>query len=109
VFDKTGTLTKGQFTVTSIKSNNISNNKLLFFIGSVEQLSEHPLAQPFLDKCNHFNISLATPIFFNSVPRRGITANIQEFNVLFGNKAFMFHNNIDCNVINIETKNQTVT
>ena len=45
VFDKTGTLTQGQFGVTDIVTEDLSENELLTIAYSVESNSEHPIAQ----------------------------------------------------------------
>lgn len=44
VFDKTGTITKGNFKVTEINSNSISNEELLEIVSKVEVFSTHPIA-----------------------------------------------------------------
>jgi Cu2+-exporting ATPase len=47
VFDKTGTLTKGEFGITAILAfdETMKDNELLAYAGSIEQNSEHPIAQ----------------------------------------------------------------
>ncbi|WP_441001398.1 heavy metal translocating P-type ATPase [Fodinibius sp. SL11] len=51
VFDKTGTLTKGEFGVTEVLtfSDSYSREELLTLVASVEQNSEHPLAEGMLE------------------------------------------------------------
>jgi Cu2+-exporting ATPase len=47
VFDKTGTLTKGEFGITDVLvfDNAMKENELVAFAASIEQNSEHPIAQ----------------------------------------------------------------
>ncbi len=44
VFDKTGTLTKGSFAVSEKRPQGISENELLAYCASAEQISNHPIA-----------------------------------------------------------------
>ena len=45
ILDKTGTITEGKMTVTDVVPEGVSRDELLSLAGSVENLSEHPLAQ----------------------------------------------------------------
>ena len=45
VLDKTGTITEGKMTITDVIAQGVSDEELLSLAGSVEDLSEHPLAQ----------------------------------------------------------------
>jgi len=51
VFDKTGTITKGKPEVTDIYSK-VKENYLLEVAGSIEKLSEHPIAHAIVTKAN---------------------------------------------------------
>lgn len=49
-FDKTGTLTKGEIVVSDIAVQDISEEELIKYAGSLELLSEHPLATAVADR-----------------------------------------------------------
>ena len=49
VLDKTGTITKGVFKVTEIKSNNVSDKKLLKYAAIAEVNSNHPIAKSIVE------------------------------------------------------------
>ncbi|MCD6036320.1 MAG: Cu(2+)-exporting ATPase, partial [Nitrososphaeraceae archaeon] len=58
IFDKTGTLTLGQPKVVEIVTtkNGIPEDQLLHLVASVEQGSEHPMAQAILEKAHETKI-----------------------------------------------------
>ncbi|MDE6967729.1 MAG: cation-translocating P-type ATPase [Clostridia bacterium] len=51
-FDKTGTLTKGEIVVSDIAMDNIEQKELLRLAGSLELMSEHPLATAVVNKAS---------------------------------------------------------
>lgn len=51
-FDKTGTLTKGEIVVSDIATAEISEQELLLYAGSLEVMSEHPLASAVVKKAS---------------------------------------------------------
>ena len=74
VFDKTGTLTKGEFGVTDVLTFSDSYNKeeLLKLAASVEQNSEHPLAEGILEAVNEtYDIDN-----FDSITGKGIKGKV---------------------------------
>ncbi|CAG0994974.1 H+-transporting ATPase [Anaerolineae bacterium] len=96
IFDKTGTLTRGQPEVTDIviASNPITSDELLKLVASVEQSSEHPLAQAIVNKAKAQNLALAEAQNFDSIPGHGAKANVNGKTVLVGNRKLMGDNNI---------------
>lgn len=57
VWDKTGTLTSGEFEVVNIKCySDLSENDLLQIAFSLEEHSNHPLAQAIVKKANELNL-----------------------------------------------------
>lgn len=51
IFDKTGTLTKGQFCVSEIYPDGISENELLAYASAAERFSNHPIADAITKAC----------------------------------------------------------
>ncbi len=72
VFDKTGTLTRGQFGVTDIVSfGDWSPDELLRRAASIEQNSEHTIAQGILREAQDRHLPLVKVQDFTSVPGKG--------------------------------------
>ncbi len=74
VFDKTGTLTKGEFGVTDVLtfSDSYNEEELLKLAASVEQNSEHPLAEGILEAVNEtYDIEI-----FDSITGKGIKGKV---------------------------------
>jgi Cu+-exporting ATPase len=100
VFDKTGTLTIGKpkvsviFTETELKGNGYDDNELLFYAGSAEMGSEHPLGQAIIEEANQKGLNLEIPLDFENIPGKGIITDIKSKKVLVGNEKLMDNNNI---------------
>lgn len=101
VVDKTGTLTQGKPTVTDIFINediapniHISENNLLELAASLENHSEHPLAEAILTAANKQGIEPMQLKDFKAIAARGVQAKISDQLTLLGNAAFMLENNI---------------
>ncbi|MGI8314170.1 heavy metal translocating P-type ATPase [Halobacillus mangrovi] len=85
IFDKTGTLTKGEFGVTDVvPEENQEEKQLLYWAGSVEQNSEHPLAQGILEKARDQKINLGEVKDFESMTGKGLQGKVdgQEVKVV---------------------------
>ena len=100
VFDKTGTLTIGKpkvsaiFTEKDLSGNGYDEKKLLFYAGSAEMGSEHPLGQAIIEEANQKGLDLEIPTEFNAIPGKGIKTDIKNNTVLIGNEMLMIDNNI---------------
>lgn len=97
IFDKTGTLTRGQPEVTDVigaPSAAASQNELLILVASVEQSSEHPLAQAIVNKAKSQSLKLVAPLNFDSIPGQGAKATVNGRTVLVGNATLMRDNNV---------------
>ncbi|MBI5029300.1 MAG: copper-translocating P-type ATPase [Chloroflexi bacterium] len=97
IFDKTGTLTRGQPEVTDIVVSGqgaVDSNELLKLVASVEQSSEHPLAQAIVAKAKTQNLALIAPQNFDSIPGHGAKATVNGKTILVGNRKLMSDNKI---------------
>ena len=89
VFDKTGTLTKGKPAVTDIIATDIEDRALLMLAASVEQNSEHPLAEAMVVKARDNDITLLNVDKFDTYTGKGVSAKIQDKEVLIGNRRLL--------------------
>ncbi len=77
LFDKTGTLTRGDFGVTRVVvTGTISRNELLQLAASLEQSSEHPIAQGILQKAKQENLALWKTENFRALTGKGVEAMV---------------------------------
>lgn len=90
VFDKTGTLTVGHPRITSVRlvGTRGSQEDSLRFAASLEALSEHPLAEAFLEKIQELNFEPFKVSDFSAVPGKGIAGTIEGARYSLGNAAF---------------------
>lgn len=95
VFDKTGTLTKGKPEVTDIIALHGSENDILRIAASVEQGSEHPLAESIVNNAKAKKISLEAVEKFAAIPGHGIEASMSGKTYFLGNRRLMEKCNID--------------
>ena len=90
IFDKTGTLTKGQPSVTNVVPiGKFSETQILRYAGSVEQGSEHPLAQAVVRAAEKSGVGLRDPSDFEALPGLGVKAGVEGREVLLGNADLM--------------------
>lgn len=89
VFDKTGTLTKGKPEVTDIIALNGTEDEILKIAASVEQGSEHPLAESIVKNAKQKQLSLSASEGFLAIPGYGIEASIGGTKYVLGNRKLM--------------------
>ncbi len=96
VVDKTGTLTEGKPKVTSIvPMNGYKENDILYWAGSLEQGSEHPLANAVLDSAKELKIQLKEVEDFESHSGKGVTGILDGHKVGLGNSNLLQFLNIE--------------
>ncbi len=90
VFDKTGTLTKGNLTISEIYNfSNISDNKLISIVASVERHSTHPIALAIVKYAKEKNIKLKNVTNFINLPGYGLKGKINNETIYIGNRALL--------------------
>jgi Cu+-exporting ATPase len=89
ITDKTGTITEGKPSVEKIYSSNNDEDNLLKSIASLNQYSEHPLAQAVVNYAKTKNISLIEVKDFEAVAGKGVTGTVTNKKVALGNKKLM--------------------
>ena len=95
VFDKTGTITEGKPKVTDIISRNLSENELLQIAASGEKGSEHPLGEAIVKSAEERKIEFKQTKNFKAILGKGIEVNIDDKNILLGNRRLMIDKKIE--------------
>ncbi len=96
VLDKTGTITEGKPRVWEVvPSDGWNHDRLLFIASSLEQNSEHPLAEAVIRRAEAENIKPVEVLDFISIPGKGVKGRIQGVMYLAGSLSFMKENRID--------------
>ena len=87
VVDKTGTLTEGKPKLSSIvTANKQDEESLLQAVASLEQASEHPLAEAIVDAAKEKGLTLDKVKDFDSLTGRGVMGTINGKQVAIGNR-----------------------
>ncbi|WP_309609151.1 heavy metal translocating P-type ATPase [Flavobacterium sp.] len=89
ITDKTGTITEGKPSVEKIYSINNEEDNLLQNIASLNQYSEHPLAQAVVNFAKTKTISLIEVKDFEAVAGKGVIGTVTNKKVALGNKKLM--------------------
>ena len=86
VVDKTGTLTEGKPQLVDVQvTQGHEENELLKLVASLEQASEHPLAESIVRGAQERGIELSAPLEFSSITGQGVTGTIDSHRVAIGN------------------------
>ena len=95
VLDKTGTVTQGRPELTDIRTaEGVQEQELLMLAGSLEQASEHPLAEAIVDGAQKRGVSLEKVENFSAVAGQGVLGTVRGRKVLAGNRKMMEENGI---------------
>ena len=90
VLDKTGTVTAGRPAVTGLEpAEGWDETALLRLAASLEQGSEHPLAEAVVAAARARDLALPPVEGFEAVPGRGVRGRVDGREVWFGNERFM--------------------
>ena len=90
--DKTGTLTAGKPELQVFKSiGGFSDNEILQFAASVDNNSNHPLANTIVNSAKEKNINLLEIKEFNTLNGMGVTAVVSGKEIAVGNEKLLNH------------------
>ncbi len=96
IFDKTGTLTNGTPEVTDVTPvSDFTKAQLLQLAASLEQGSEHTLADSIVKRAKAENIGLTPVANFEAILGQGVSGRVNERAVLLGNRRLMASKSID--------------
>ena len=91
VFDKTGTLTEGKPVVTDIIGD---ENQVLVLAASLEEASQHPLAEAIVKRATEAGLEIQTVENFQALHGKGVSGQINGKQVLLGNAKMLDGMNI---------------
>jgi len=100
VFDKTGTLTVGKpkvsvmFSEKDLNGTGYDQKEILYYAGSAEMGSEHPIGQAIIEEANQRELKLDAPKEFDAILGKGIRTTINNEEILIGNEKIMLEYNI---------------
>ncbi len=96
VFDKTGTLTEGKFGVSRFESlsETLTKEEMLAGAASLEQQSEHPIAQGIVKAAKEKGLELKKVEDFKSITAKGIQGKINGKNWKVVSPGYLKENNL---------------
>ena len=94
VLDKTGTLTTGKPVVTGLTAMGVEEEELLTLAASAERNSEHPLAEAIVSEAHRRGLTLMPVSGFQSIPGKGIEAQVDGETVRLGTRLLMEESDI---------------
>ncbi|MCL4153069.1 UNVERIFIED_CONTAM: hypothetical protein GTU68_044131, partial [Idotea baltica] len=103
IVDKTGTITEGKPSVEKVVSvSQIDNDKLLKYIASLNQYSEHPLAEAIVKFGKAKTISISKVNDFEAVAGKGVIGTVDNKKIALGNAKLLeqFSTSISEDLIN---------
>lgn len=117
LFDKTGTLTKGKPEVTDILGIGMDEDFILQLAASIENNSEHPLADAVVKKAREYGQDILKTKEFDSFGGKGVKAVVDDETevreVFVGNRALFRDQNIslddavEAKILKIENEGKT--
>ncbi|PSW06687.1 copper-translocating P-type ATPase [Photobacterium lipolyticum] len=105
VLDKTGTLTEGKPQVTSLFTyHDTDKTDLLSLTASLEQGSEHPLAQAIVKAGQKEAVTQLPQQDFQALPGLGVSGIVGDITVLLGNQRLMQQKGVDTRLAEQEAR-----
>ena len=101
ILDKTGTLTIGRPAVTNtVPNSGFDAREVLMMAASLEQGSQHPLAEAILRYAASQNIVPATISDFNTVAGKGVSATYNNATLYLGSLSFLGASGVPLQAVN---------
>ncbi|HZC24736.1 MAG TPA: heavy metal translocating P-type ATPase, partial [Candidatus Binatia bacterium] len=95
IVDKTGTVTEGKPQLTSVVSLNGADEKMVLqYAASLEQASEHPLAQAIIAGAKERGLATLPVAEFRSITGKGVSGTVSGRVVAAGNEALFAENSV---------------
>lgn len=105
IVDKTGTLTEGKPKLVAVETlGKVEKNDLLQLTASLENSSEHPIAQAIIKEIESQNIKLLPVKAFNSVTGQGIMGSVNNHTVAVGNIKLLDSLGVETRLLNQSAK-----
>ena len=96
IFDKTGTLTTGEPVVTSLNPVvEIPPEKFLYYAGTIEKHSLHPIAKAVRKLAEKAKIKLGEPEDFEEFGGKGVKGKVENREILVGRDSWLRENGVD--------------
>ncbi|WP_425392013.1 heavy metal translocating P-type ATPase [Ekhidna sp.] len=98
VVDKTGTITEGKPSLQHVESFSSSKkDEILQWAASLENSSEHPLAQSIVQAAQQKDLKLMEAKNFDSITGKGVKGKIEESEIAIGNEKLLEAFNLQLN------------
>lgn len=100
--DKTGTLTEGRPKLTdlTVVDSTLERTQVLQMLASVEQYSEHPIAQAIVEAAGEAQLPLQSVTNFQAHAGHGVSAQLDSHHIMVGADRFMREMQIDISAQN---------
>jgi Cu+-exporting ATPase len=105
IVDKTGTLTEGKPRFDHVVAiSNYSEDDLVRLAASLDQGSEHPLADAIVSAARERGLVLDKAFGFESITGSGVRGRVGDNSLALGNSALMDQLNISVDVLNVQAE-----
>ncbi len=105
IVDKTGTLTEGRPAFDSVTpAGDFSADEVLRIAASLDQGSEHPLAQTIVNEARTRQLGLVASTEFESASGIGVRGKVDELAVALGNTALMEEQGVDWHALSSDAE-----
>ncbi len=103
IVDKTGTLTEGKPKLTEIvAAQGFAEDALLALAASLEQGSEHPLAEAIVEGARERGVAISRATDFEAATGKGVSGTVDGRAVALGNAAMMADLSVDASALSRE-------